>query len=377
MLHGSSDLYGASRIFLISARSLKEEGHKVFVALSGEGPLSDALMGCDIPVKIIRLGVIRRKYFSPVGVINRFRTIRNAVKRLDEWIDREQMDTIYSNTAAIWTGAWLAKKNKLSHIWHLHEIISSPVWFAKFMGKLVNRYADKVIVVSQAVYDNWSPQVANSKLIRIYNGIDYENYTATPPSLREELKIPANTCVIGMIGRVNPWKGQTYFLEIANYLNKNFLDLLFILAGDAFPGEEYLYEVIRGKIKSYQLEEKVVNLGFREDVPRLLSTIDIFVLPSILPDPFPTVILEAMAGGKAVVATQHGGAVEMLDKGNAGILIPWDDPETAASQVSKLIEDHSRRKELGVKAKNRVLNHFSLTSFKKNLNRVLEEGPYH
>ncbi len=377
MLHGSSDLYGASRIFLISARSLMEEGHKVYVALSEEGALSEALKAYGIPVKIIRLGVVRRKYFSPSGVVNRLRVMSTAVKVLGGWIASEQIETIYSNTAAIWTGAWLAKRKRLRHIWHLHEIISSPAWFAKFMGNLVNRYSDKVIVVSQAVYENWSPHIANSKLIRIYNGIDYDNYTAPVPSLREELNIPANICVIGMIGRVNPWKGQTYFLEIANYLNKNFLDLLFILAGDAFPGEEYLYEVVRGKIKSYRLEDKVINLGFREDVPRLLSTMDIFVLPSILPDPFPTVILEAMAGGKAVVATKHGGAVEMLDDGNAGVLIPWDDPKAAAWQIGNLIKDRSRRIELGIKAKNRVLNHFSLTSFKRNLNRVLEEGPYH
>ncbi len=376
MLHGSSDLYGASRIFLISARSLKEQGHKIYVCLSEEGPLSEALRKLQIPVKVVRLGVIRRKYFTLPGVFNRFQVMRKANYSINQWIEAEQIDTLYSNTAAVWIGAWVAKKKNLRHIWHLHEIITSPSWFKNFMGKMVNRYSDKVIVVSQAVYDNWATSVNNNKLVRIYNGIDYENYTEPVISLRDGLNISPNTCVIGMIGRVNPWKGQTYFLKIAEYLNKNFLDLLFILAGDTFPGEEYLYEVIKGKIKSYQLEDRVIDLGFRDDIPRVLATIDIFVLPSVLPDPFPTVVLEAMASGKPVVATQHGGAVEMLDEGKAGMLIPWDDPKTAASQIAKLIENKALRNELGEKAKNRVLNHFSLTSFKKNLNGVFEKEQY-
>lgn len=374
MLHGSSDLYGASKIFLFTAQALVLEGHYVMVCLSEEGPLVGELRSIGAEVRIIRLGIVRRKYLNPAGMINRAGVLWRAKNRLNSIIRNESISLVYSNTAAVWVGAWISRQNGIPHYWHLHEIIKHPRWFSKFLKKLVYTYSDKILVVSKAVKDHWQSDPLSGKFVLIYNGIDYEPYLHTGKSLRHELDIPENACVLGMIARVSPWKGQQYFLEIAKELNKKFINLIFIMSGDAFPGSEYVYKEVVDKINENELNEFVIDLGFRKDIPNVLATLDILVLPSILPDPFPTVILEGMAAGKPIIATAHGGAPEMLVEEQSGYLVPWDNAPEAARLISPLIGDGNLRREMGVFNRNRVLTNFSLTSFQKNIASVFQNG---
>jgi glycosyltransferase involved in cell wall biosynthesis len=101
--------------------------------------------------------------------------------------------------------------------------------------------------------------------------------------------------------------------------------------------------------------------------------LDIFILPSILPDPFPTVILEAMASGKPVVATAHGGAKEMILEGETGLLIPWDNPGSAAEAISDLVNNKKIREKMGEKGRSRVLDKFSPEAYRKNFTELFEK----
>ncbi|NHE58446.1 glycosyltransferase family 4 protein [Cyclobacterium plantarum] len=370
MLHGSSDVYGASKIFLLTASILQQNGIEVIVVLSEEGPLSGQLQELGIRVEFIRLGVIRRKYFNSRGLLNRSKVMLKAYKALAALADANGITHVYSNTAAVWVGALLAKKKKYIHIWHLHEIIGKPAWFASMMGKMVENGSDKVIVVSQAVKVHWEKYISGNKLHLVYNGIDYNPYLYETKDLREELGIPKDACVIGMIGRVNSWKGQEYFLEISEELNKKFLDLHFLLVGDAFPGEECLFDGLEQKILEKTFKDKIYNLGFRKNISQVLATIDIFILPSTLPDPFPTVVLEAMAAAKPVFATAHGGALEMIEEGKSGYHIPWDNAAAAARKVGKLVNNINQIQNIGLNARRSVLENFSLPAYGKKITKI-------
>ena len=105
-----------------------------------------------------------------------------------------------------------------------------------------------------------------------------------------------------------------------------------------------------------------------------MNVLDILVLPSILPDSFPTVILEAMAAAKPVVATAHGGAIEMIVEGETGFLVPWDNAEAAAKPISELVENNVMRKEMGEIGRSRVLDKFSPEAFQRNFIRLFENG---
>ena len=126
LLHSSSDLYGASKIFLQTAQILKAQGHTCHVVVSANGPLVDKLKQDNIPVTVINLGIIRRKYFTPLGILNRIGKWQKANNLLNKYIQQNGIELVYANTTAVLLGAYLANKNKIKHIWHVHEIIEKP-----------------------------------------------------------------------------------------------------------------------------------------------------------------------------------------------------------------------------------------------------------
>lgn len=112
-------------------------------------------------------------------------------------------------------------------------------------------------------------------------------------------------------------------------------------------------------------------MGFRDDIPKVMAALDVFVLPSILPDSFPTVILEAMAAGKPVVATRSGGASEMVLEEETGFLIPIGNVEKGVESLEKLIENERLRLKFGQAGRKRVLSEYSLETFEeKKLKRT-------
>ncbi|MCH7397730.1 glycosyltransferase family 4 protein [Belliella sp. DSM 107340] len=372
MLHGSSDLYGASKMFLLSIKSLQSKGAEVIVVLSEYGPLVDELNLLQVDLHIYKLGIIRRKYFNAKGLLNRLLTIRRAKAYLSKMVSEKKIDLIYSNTSAVLVGGWVAKKMKIPHVTHLHEIIKSPNWLRKFLGKMINYTSSKVLAVSQAVKENWGDVIAVEKIELVYNGIDQSKYLQSGNQLRNELSKPTDsTILIGMVARVNQWKGQNYFLDIAKILSHEHDNLHFVIAGDAYPGTEYLVDELILALRKSGIENQITYLGYRSDVEAILSGLDIFVLPSILPDPLPTTVLEAMASAKPVIATSHGGAKEMVLDGETGFLIPWDNAKKAASILSILINNPQKRVAMGKAGRDRVLEHFSIQAYLENFSYAI------
>ena len=369
-LHSSSDMYGASKILLITLQMLKKNGHKPLVVLSEDGLLSQALKKEHIGVRFIKLGIIRRKYFNFKGLINRFRTLWIAKNQLTELCIQENIDLIYSNTAAVIVGGWVARKCRLKHVFHIHEIIQSPSWFALLIHKMIARNADHVIAVSRAVKDHLSTFIPQHKISVIYNGLDYSSLSSNQ-NLSKELSLHPNHLIIGMIARVHPWKGQSYFIDLAEALLQKKSALTFIMVGDAYPGNEYLYDELNAKLETLGLKSHFINLGYREDIMAILNTLDLFILPSTAPDPFPTVILEAMSCQKTVIATAQGGALEMIEHQVSGIHIPLDNAQEAAKIISPYLSDEKIRRAMGQVAQQKVNADFSLVSFEKNIMQLL------
>lgn len=372
ILHGSSDLYGASKILLVTVNALARQGHQITVVLTEPGPLASLLQEEGVEVVFIRLGILRRKYKSFTGIINRIRTLRKAYKAIRKLIKEKKADLVYSNTTAVLAGAYAAKRSGTRHFWHVHEIIEQPAWLYRFLGRALNRYSDKVIVVSEAVKQSWQRYVDEHKIAVVYNGIDYSPYLEASDTLRKELRVADDTVIIGMIGRVHHWKGQGYFMQIAAELRRKYGHLHFVMIGDAFPGNEYLYNLLDDIRKKENLDPVLTDLGYRTDVPSLLQGFDILVLPSVLPDPFPTVILEAMASGKPVVATNHGGAKEMITPDITGILVPHDNPAIAAAMMEPLLLDQQKRKMMGDAGRKKVLSDYSRQAFEQRMIKIVE-----
>jgi glycosyltransferase involved in cell wall biosynthesis len=374
MLHSSSDLYGASKIFLNTIDVLKECS-EIVVCLSEKGPLVDEIRSRGIDLDIIELGIIRRKYFNFLGILNRLFFLLIGIIRLSHLCRKNKIDLIYSNTTAVWIGAYVAKLNRVKHVWHIHEIIKTPKKVAQFIAWNLRENSTNNICVSNEVLNYWvelQPSLMK-KITLIYNGLDFSGFGVKTSKLRKELKLSSEIILIGMVARINHWKGQGYFIDIANKLLKEFSRLHFVLIGDVYPGYENYEREMYAKILKYNIQKNVTILGFRSDVKDILPDLNIFVLPSILPDPLPTTVLEAMASKCPVVATNHGGAREMVKNGETGYLIPWDNATEACSIMKNLVLDRELQKEMGQKGLHRVTDLYTIEKYKRNIHSFIEE----
>lgn len=386
-LHSSSDTYGASKIFLQTVAIAQKNGHIAKVILSNKGSLEQSFKAMGVDVHIVNLGIIRRQYFNLVGIMNRFQKWRVAVGALNGIIQSHQIDTIYSNTAAVLIGGFVARRNGLKHIWHIHEIIEKPAFLHRFLAWRFRSSADQCIVVSKAVQNHWQHALPANKIKQIYNGIETIKPSETP-DYKTTLHLPSNALVIGMAARIHYWKGQSYFVEIAlalltkqksqqqnsvaskNQQNEN-TPLYFLIAGDPFPGYEYLLDALQIQLQDPIFEGRIFYVGLVKDMDVFYRSIDLLILPSQQPDPLPTVILEAMQYGIPVAATAQGGALEMVQENETGIFIPLDNAALAAEKIHAILPI-TMRHQMGAAGKERVATYFSQAAFEKNMKAVFE-----
>ena len=380
VLHVVSDMYGSSKVLLQAVTALKARGHKVCVVVSENGPLTDALALEGIETKIIRLGILRRRYLNAQGLLNRAGVLTRAFFALKKLCKQNQIDIIYTNTAPVIIGGILSKFTGIKNVWHLHEILEPSSFMHRFFGWMINATAQKVIVVSDAVYNNWAGRIDASKIIKVYNGFEASDINVDVnvganvntnanniKPLREQLNLGNNTVLVGMVGRVNLIKGQFYFIQIAAAAKAAGLNCHFVIIGDAYKGYEYLYPQLESQIAELGLQNSITNLYYQPNAAALIQQLDIFVLPSIKPDSFPVVILEAMAAGKPIIATNQGGAQEQIDDCVTGFLVPINDATIAAQKLGVLVNNPYMRSRMGQAGAKKLQEQFSLATFNKNI----------
>ena len=173
-----------------------------------------------------------------------------------------------------------------------------------------------------------------------------------------------------MVGRIQPWKGQSYFLDIMkslkSQLENDLIPCYAVVVGDPYPGYEHYATELKLEIEEKGLQQNVIYLGYRNDIPSILASIDLLVVSSILPDPLPTVILEAMASSKPVISTKQGGALEMIVENETGFFIPLNDPEQSAAIIKIALKNPENLIKLGTNGYNSVHKSLSLSAFKIN-----------
>ena len=366
-LQSSSELYGSGKILLQVLGIYRSQGFVPVVILPGEGDLAESMRAEGFIVKIKNLGILRRKYVNPKGLFNRLKRNIQAYIFLNQLHRQYQFQLVYSNTLAVIIGSIWAKNHRIPHCWHIHEILLGPTILIQFLVKLLDASTPIPIAVSESVALHWRRFLKKSKPEVIHNGIPYDQFLSTDSDAKSKLNLPQDRLVITMVGRINPGKGQVFFLEVARELVIDQLPVHFVLVGDPYPGYESILEEIEKKINDFGLSEHVTNLGFRLDIPEILAASDLFVLPSTLPDSFPTVILEAMASGLPVIASVSGGASEMVVAGETGFLFPISEGSSAVSALRTLIENQELRKKMGQAARSRVINQYSLEAFETKI----------
>jgi len=362
LLHSSNDLYGASKIFLQLIDLFISKDFNVHVVLPEKGKLDGFLIKKNIKIEYNELGVLRKKYLNPRGLINRLVTNIKAIKFLSNYIQNHSIDLVYTNTSTILCGGIAAKKNGVPSLFHIHEIPTGNKLYEFLSGKIINWYSSKVLTVSNSVKKHWLKYIDAKKIERIYNGIIFSKTDSLIKSERNQ-----DDFVITSVARIIPYKGHRYLIDIANELIKKSTKFKFLIVGDTLPSYVSYEKSVKQKVKDLGLEHQIKFLGFREDVSSILKQSDLFIHPAIAPDPLPTVLFESLHNDLPSVATNLGGAIEILDNGNNGLLIPYNDPKKVADLINEYCANTKlQKKHLENSKKNFKIN-FSSESFNKNI----------
>jgi glycosyltransferase involved in cell wall biosynthesis len=363
LLHSSNDMYGASRIVLQVIDILIKAKYEVHIILPYNGVLNKIITDKGASCSTYNLGVLRKKYLSLKGLYNRFLKIKMAKNYISNYIDKHHIDLLYTSTSVIISGGLAAKKRGIPNISHIHEIPTGNKLYEIFTGLFARHFSTKVIAVSNSVAKHWRSYLKKNQLIKVYNGIVFP-FAKTPNNTKK--KTDQNITVTS-IGRLVPGKGHKYFIEVAKELLKQNIQYKFLIVGDTFTGYESYEEELKKLVTQNDLNQTIHFLGYRTDIEAILSKSDLVFHSSIAPDSLPTVIFEAIKMRVPVVATELAGAVEILDNGNCGLLLPLNNAKKAADLINNYFKDEKLKMLNIEKAIEYTDQHFSPMQFKKNI----------
>jgi glycosyltransferase involved in cell wall biosynthesis len=354
------------------------------VVLLADGPFRRRLEEVGVEVEVLpapktvsgisREGSFRRDLLAVPDV---FRLARRLARLSRKY------DLLYANSQkTLFVGALAGIIANKPVMWHQHALLAKRAltrdyYFTPVHRRLIvllsNSLIKRVIANSKASAEALVEAGARAEHIRVvYNGIDpspFEVVTAAEvDDLRRELGLEG-VQVVGAFGRITPLKGQNLLLEALPYLP----DVHALVVGEATFEEQAYAEALRQQSKALGLEDRVHFLGFRRDIPQLMRLSDVVVHTSIGPDAFGRVVVEGMLAGRPVVVTRWGGALEIIDDGNNGVLVQPGDPKALAEVVHGLLMDPDRAKALAKAGYATALERFSLQAMLEGVAQQLRE----
>jgi glycosyltransferase involved in cell wall biosynthesis len=260
-------------------------------------------------------------------------------------------------------GGLAARRCGIPCLWHAEDFISER-WFGVFrrgLGRAARRLPRAIAAIGEPVARQFPPDV-QAKVHVIHNGADT---TAFRPGregglVRRELGLPADALVVGHVARLTPWKGQRQLLEAFARLAPDVPRARLLLVG-APVFDSHAYErSLKARAAALGLADRVIFAGYRRDVARVLTAIDVLAYPSLEKDNCPLALLEAMAAGLPVVAFDIEGIRMVLERPEYGLLVPVGHSEPLARALNELLADGERRRQLGRGARRRIEEAFSL-----------------
>ncbi len=273
-------------------------------------------------------------------------------------IKDNKIDLLYCNgTQAKIFGAIIGKIYNIKTVWHVRNIQKSFLlsWFINSFSKFNN--ISKIICVSKATSNQFK---INTKNIVINNGVDTSEFSlrSVNSKLREEYNIDSKKIIIGTAGRIVPRKGFDYFIEVCKQISHEFKkDCIFVIVGDTpFYFKQKIMENLKTMVKEYNLEDKFIFTGYKNDVDSYIADFDIFFIPSRYPDPFPRVVVESMALSKPIVGFDIGGIGEAIDDGINGFSI--DTKDNPINKLIGLIENDDLRLNMGFNSRKKAVNNY-------------------
>jgi glycosyltransferase involved in cell wall biosynthesis len=268
--------------------------------------------------------------------------------------------------------AWLAR---VPHVWHIRESFQEfqSVW--PFFSRFITRFSSTVIAVSNPIANQFH---LRENVVVIHDGFSPEEFQVPKENLRTEFQARyhlAGYFVVGCVGRIKlVRKGQEFLVRATALLKQRGLSIKTLIVGVTFPGNESHLEQIQRMACELGIEDNVVFTGELPDTRGAYAAMDVLALTSAQPEPFGNVVMEAMGMGLPVVATNIGGSLDQVLDGITGFLIPPADPAALAEAIERLMNNSELRRKMGMAAKERLCEKFSLAEMTQKIEQVFNKA---
>lgn len=288
-------------------------------------------------------------------------TFLQTVFRLRKRIRKDGADIVHVNTPYNFQPALAASLSDASLVWHFNDTLTPPP-IRQLAARAARRWADEIVVAADAVHDVYFPSSVESKTI--YAPVDLSKFnpeTVSPDPVRAELSVSNGDLLVGTVGNLNPIKGHEYLLRAIPQLNTRENRLSVAVVGAELESRAEYATKLRELCNELDIEDRVAFLGWRSDIPALLSALDLFVLPSVA-EACPMVVLEAMSMGCPVVATDVGGVSEQIPSDDYGWVVPSKDSGALATAINEALANPEERHHKAQRAREHVARDFSLAA---------------
>lgn len=351
--------------------------------------------GAEVGLLTTLKNIDRSRYDCSVVSIEPAGEIGRRIEKLGYEVIYLNSSATLFNIALIWRIAGIMRKKK-------PDILHASLFYANYFGRMAALFSrpgsivteersmytekrfyhilidrmlsavtDSIIVCSNAVLEFTAIQerISKDKFRLIYNSVDSDafNINDTRESVRGENGFSKDDFIIGTIGSLIPKKGHEFLVEAVARIQASTPNLKLMLVGDGSARGE-LEELVRSR----GLNSRTVFLGWRSDIPRLMKSMDVFVLPS-LQEGFPRTIVEAMYAGLPVIASRIGGIPEIVTDGQNGFLSEPGDAGSIAKNIESLSVDKRLRERLGANARAGIISSYLPVHYMSQLEALYGE----
>ena len=306
-----------------------------------------------------------RHYTLPIGRKSPFTMIR-MVGKLCDIIKRENIDIVHARSRI---PAWIAYM--ACSITKTPFITTAHGYYKNIFASQVMGWGKFVIVVSNIIARHMVDdfKVPQRKIKLIPRGVDLNSFKFKDPKEKRRAQYEKGNTgfTVGVISRLSPIKGHAYLIRAMAVVSRVIPKLKVLIVGEPSPGKEGYKEELMLLVKRLGLSDIVQFTGWKEDIPLVLSGLDLLVLPTVIPEAFGRVIIEAQACGVPVVATAVGGVVELIENNESGILVEPQDVKSLERAIFKIARDPGLASRLALNGRKRVEAEFSLEKMAKNI----------
>lgn len=340
MAHPIGDLYGSDRVTLATVEALVRAGRRVTVALGEAGPLVELLRKAGADVVIVPTPILRRAALRPTGLLHlAIDACRGLVAAL-RLLRRIRPDVIYVSTITIPLWLLLGRLTGRLTVCHVHEA-------ERDVSPLVGRVLHGPLRLAHAVLANsdFTARVAAAGRAAVRDRTEVVANAVPGPGVVTPARVSIDDGLrIVFVGRLSPRKGPDVAVEALRMLRASGCEARLEIVGSVFPGYEWYDAELRKAIGAGGLEDHVTMTGFCEDVWPRYAEADVAVVPSIRPEPFGNVAIEALLAARPVVVADSGGLPGATAGLGSPIVVPPGDARALASALQQIADEwHVRR----------------------------------